>query len=276
MSNSSEAGKENERKESKEKGSEIERLDGLKRKLEEEAEKLRASLQQTKVEKENSDRKCEQLQQELDSVRKAAEDAKTTLQDQLKDVKADFERTLQGMPYVKGPLNSQYVLRKLDVCAMGMQPLVKTTVEQKTEWLEKRVAQSDAELESLKEELSRTKQLAANEYSSMREKEEKLLALTIEDNELKTVLKSVNGEKESLERRLEEAAVDLGKAHELEGATVQRAKVAEDVANGKAVELEQRIYALEGELLKAKESKEVLTKELAAAARGNAYLEGAA
>ncbi|KHN78092.1 hypothetical protein Tcan_06101 [Toxocara canis] len=142
--------------------------------------------------------------------------------------------------------------------------LVKTTVEQKTEWLEKRAAQSDAELELLKEELGRTKQLAANEYSSMREKEEKLLALTIEANELKIVLKGVNGEKESLERRLEEAAVDLGKARELEEAAVQRAKVAEDVANGKAVELEQRIYALEGELLKAKESKEVLTKELAA------------
>lgn len=93
------------------------------------------------------------------------------------------------------------------------------------EWLQERAAQNDAELKSLKGELTQAYQQIEREYSLAREKDEHLLALKIEAHDLKSVIENVKAEKEAAEHRIEQVTMELSKMVEAQEAQEKRVKV---------------------------------------------------
>uniref|UniRef100_A0A914RTR7 Uncharacterized protein n=1 Tax=Parascaris equorum TaxID=6256 RepID=A0A914RTR7_PAREQ len=90
--------------------------------------------------------------------------------------------------------------------------------------MKSQAAESDAELKSLKGELTQAYQQIEKEYSLAREKDEHLLALRIEAHDLKAMIESVKAEKEAAEHRMEQVTVELTKMVEAQKAQEKRVK----------------------------------------------------
>uniref|UniRef100_A0A915AYY0 Uncharacterized protein n=1 Tax=Parascaris univalens TaxID=6257 RepID=A0A915AYY0_PARUN len=250
-------------KESKEKVDEIARLESVKRKLEQQLEEMGAKAHQAELEKERKELRLEQLETDLAGVRRAAEESK-----------ADFERLLQAnssewenkVAHWRDLNESKERLVKELAESMKSQAaeLVKANVEEKIKWLQERAVQSDAELKSLKGELTQAYQQIEKEYSLAREKDEHLLALRIEAHDLKAMIESVKAEKEAAEHRMEQVTVELTKMVEAQKAQEKRVKVAEDMAARRISEVDERSRALEAALTEARSNEARIAKELGA------------